>query len=158
MSRADVTIDTNVLLHSCNPNEQRQQDSVSFLNNLLQSPVSLAIDPGFSTDPALNTSLIGAEYLAKLVPNTLPSYVVMQLALTGRVSVIPASLTPQLNKKLSQMIKNKRDRTFVKVSANSNSRRLVSHDFKDFPSSARRSVQAVFGVNMLDAASCNADL
>lgn len=154
MPLVDVTVDTNVLMHACNPNEPRCADSISFVNTLLASVARLAIDAGFSTDPAKNTSLIGAEYLAKLVPGSLPHYAVAHLALNGRVAVYGTSLSPQESRKLNQMVANRRDRTFVKVAANSDDCHLVSHDYADFPQPKRKTIRTTFGVHMIDAAAC----
>ena len=154
MPLVDVTVDTNVFMHACNPNEPRYADSISFVNTLLASIASLAIDAGFSTDPSKNTSLIGAEYLAKLVPGSLPHYAVAHLALNGRVAVYGSSLSPQLSKKLNQMVSNRRDRTFVKVATNSQSCHLVSHDYADFAKAKRKAIRSTFGVDMIDAAVC----
>lgn len=154
MPLPDVTIDTNVLMHACNPNEKRYQHSVAFVNSMLASSAHLAMDPGFSNDPAQNKSLIGAEYLEKLVPGSLPTYAITQLALTGRVLIVPTSLSPQLSKKLNQMVRNRRDRTFVKVAANSRGCHLISHDYDDFPSTKRKDIRAAFGVCMIEASVC----
>ena len=100
MPLADLTLDTNVLLHSCNPIEARHGASVEFLQCLLGCTTKLAIDEGFSLDEALNRSLIGGEYLAKIVPGTLPSAVLTQLALTGRVTTfkcLQSMLSPRRN-------------------------------------------------------------
>lgn len=154
MPLPDVTVDTNVLMHACNPNETRHQDSVAFVNSMLASTANLAIDSGFSTDPAQNTSLIGAEYLAKLVPVSLPASAVAYLALNGRVVMVSSSLPPQLSQKLNQLVANRRDRTFVKVAANSSSSHFVSHDFADFAQRKRKIIRATFSVQMIDAATC----
>src|SRR5262245_6125258 len=108
MPLPDVTVDTNVLMHACNPNELRHTDAIEFLNSLVKSVASLAIDSGFSSDPAKNRSLIGGEYLAKLVPGSLPAYAVAHLALSGRVAVVASKLSPQLSRKLNQLIANRR--------------------------------------------------
>jgi hypothetical protein len=158
MALADVTIDTNVLLHSCNPIEQRHTASVSFLQDLLACTAKLAVDDGFSLDAAKNRSLICAEYLAKLVPGSLPSAVLIQLALTGRIVTVPMVVAPQSSKKLNQLVANRRDRTFVKVCANSNGKVLVTHDFDDFPASTRTQINKLFSINLLEAVHCQAQL
>ncbi|WP_156957947.1 hypothetical protein [Paracidovorax oryzae] len=154
----DVTIDTNVLMHACNPIENRHTDSIEFINALLNSATMLAMDEGFSVDPGQNRSLIGAEYLAKLVPGSISSVAIIQLALSGRVVVVESRILPQLSKKLNQMVANRRDRTFVKVAANSNGAHLVSHDYVDFAQAKRKNIHKTFGVSMIDASACKIKL
>jgi hypothetical protein len=151
----DLTVDTNVFLHSCNAVESRQAHSIDFLIRLLNCPATkLAIDVGFSTDPSINTSLIGGEYLAKLVPGTLPSSVLQQLALTGRIAITAKSVNPQNSNKLNQLVSNKRDRTFIKVCANSAGGVLVSHDFLDFSKKVRKNLEKIFNIQITDAETC----
>lgn len=148
----DLTIDTNVLMHACNPNEDRFGDAVLFLTALLAAAATkLAIDDGFNLDPAINKSLIGAEYLQKLVPGSLASSVVAALALQQRIAIHSSSLSVQHNKKLNQMVSNRRDRTFIKVCTNSVGKSLVSHDFLDFPKAKRKDLSKHFGIGMFEA-------
>jgi hypothetical protein len=158
MPLADLTLDTNVLLHSCNPIEGRHGASIEFLHCLLGCTTKLAIDEGFSLDPAQNRSLIGGEYLAKIVPGTLPSAVLTQLALTGRVTTFKSSVNAQAAKKLNQMVANRRDRTFIKVCANSVGRIFVSHDFDDFPPQKRKELGKIFALEVLEAVHCRVRL
>lgn len=154
MPLTDVTIDTNVFMHACNSTEPRQGDSIGLMRSMLASTTNLAIDSGFSVDPAKNTSLIGAEYLSKLVPGTLPHMLVAHLAGSGRVTIVSGKMSSQDSKKLNQMIANRRDRTFVKVAASSSSCCLVSHDFLDFSKAKRKTIRGTFGVEMIEACTC----
>ncbi|WP_157214586.1 hypothetical protein [Polaromonas sp. CF318] len=154
MPLPDLTIDTNVFLHSCNNIELRHGDSLNLVQHLLSCTTNLAIDEGFSLDSALNKSLIGSEYLNKIVPGSLPSALLTSLALGGRISMFKTKLTPQLSKKLNQMVAKPRDRTFIKVSANSVGRTLVSHDFEDFSPAKRRDLSDSFGITVLEAGPC----
>lgn len=158
MPLPDVTVDTNVLMHACNPIEVRCQDSIAFIGELLASSTGLAIDEGFSTDPAQNRSLIGAEYLEKLVPGSFSASAIIQLALSGRIVVVASKISPQQSKKLNQMVKNRRDRTFVKVAANSAGNHLISHDYLDFAEQKRKAILKEFGVSMIDASTCKNQL
>jgi len=148
MPIADLTLDTNVLLHSCNTIELRQGSALEFIKSLLASSANLAVDGGFDITPARNRSLIGAEYLEKLVPGTLPSAMLIQMALMGRISVFSVSVAPQLARKLNQLVANRRDRTFVKVCSNSVGRLFVSHDFDDFPQKKRGDLSNLFGISI----------
>lgn len=150
----DITVDTNVLMHSCNPGESRHAASAEFIQGLLASDVCVAIDDGFSVNETENRSLIGAEYLAKLVPGSLPFQALRQLALTGRMIAISARLDPHASKRLNRMISNRRDRTFVKVCANSSGKTLASHDFQDFTQVMRDQLRTTFSVRVLEACDC----
>ena len=63
---ADVTIDTNVFLHSENENEQRCLASKGFLQGVIDGTTLLCIDEGFDTDESKNRSIIGGEYFQHL--------------------------------------------------------------------------------------------
>jgi len=51
-------------------------------------------------------------------------------------------------------VASRRDRTFVKVCANSIGRTLVSHDFVDFTDPKRRELGQLFGIAILEAHTC----
>jgi hypothetical protein len=114
----------------------------------------LAIDEGFSIDSSKNRSLIGSEYLEKLVPGTLPFQALIQLAQMGRISVFKSSLNAQTAKKLNQLVANKRDRTFIKVCTNSSGRLFVSHDFDDFPKQKRELLEKILAIEIMESAEC----
>ena len=154
MPLPDLTIDTNVLLHSCNSIEPRCAHSVALLTNLLKGSASLAIDPGFSVVSAQNRSLIGGEYLEKLVPGSLPNAVIAHLASSGRIMECTTTVASQLSKKLNQLIANRRDRTFVRVCTNSAGKTLVSHDFEDFTLPKRKAIGKLFGITIVEAEGC----
>jgi hypothetical protein len=156
MPLQDLTVDTNVLMHASNPEEQRFDDSIALLKKILGLATSIAIDEQFHTDLSKNRSLIGQEYMSKLVTGTLGYNFVVQLAQLGRVVVVPTTLNAQTSRKLNRLVSNRRDRTFIKVSMNSTDRTFVSHDFLDFPARVRKAVRKEFEVEMLDAeATCN---
>jgi len=158
MPIADLTLDTNVLLHSCNPIEIRHTAALKFITDLLASTTHLAIDDGFHPDAAKNRSLIGGEYLEKLVPGTFPSQVLIQMALAGRISIFADSVDAQAAKKLNQLVANKRDRTFVKVCSNSSGRLFVSHDFDDFPKKKRKALGELFNIEIEESNVCGCRL
>lgn len=147
----DLTVDTNVLMHACNPNEGRCTDAIAFLTAMLAASAKLAIDSGFHIDPAKNTSLIGGEYLQKLVPGSLAFSVITALALSSRIAITSANLPVQHNKKLVRAVANRRDRTFIKVCFNSNGKAFVSHDFADFPAAKRKDIRKDFGIQIIEA-------
>src|SRR5262245_54208458 len=100
----DVTLDTNVLLHSCNPIEVRQSHCINLISTLLLCDTKLTLDYGFSTDPAKNRSLIGAEYLQNVVPGSLPAEFLIHLARNDRILMVKASIETQLSKKINKLV------------------------------------------------------
>jgi hypothetical protein len=154
MPLADLTIDTNVFLHSCNPIEQRFGHAVALMQRLLSCSAMLCVDDGFSTNTAANRSLIGGEYLQKLVPGTLPAQVLAHLALHGRISQLSRSTNVATSRKVNQLIANHRDRTFVRVALNSVDKVFVSHDHKDFSARKRRDLGQGLGIVINEADAC----
>jgi hypothetical protein len=147
----DVVIDTNVLVHADNPGEERHRDAVELLDQLLEADTKLGIDEGFDIDPQKNLSLIGQEYLEKLTPTSLAYLILAHLAQTERVTFIPRSFGAHTRKAVNQILKNKRDRTFVLVAGETENRVLCSHDFKDFGKRKRKDIKTKLGVAIVDA-------
>ncbi len=158
MPVADLVVDTNVLMHASNPTEARFADCVAFLERLIESTTALCVDEGFSVVEADNRSLIGTEYLTHLVHGAMGHSVVTHLAQTGRVVERSTRLAVAGARKLNQLISNKRDRTFVRVAANSTDRTFVSHDFRDFPKKKRATVKKELAVTVLTAAEARGSL
>ena len=48
----DVVVDTNVLVHAQNPNEQRFEDSTNLVDTILNSNTDLCVDEGFNEKEA----------------------------------------------------------------------------------------------------------
>ncbi|MGQ3001320.1 MAG: hypothetical protein ACT6UH_00800 [Hydrogenophaga sp.] len=147
---SDITIDTNVLMHACNPKEARCIDALNFLNALIAASTKLAVDQGFSLDSSKNSSKIGHEYLARLSPQSFAAQVVATMAASKRISLIEVNFSAADKRKLNQILSNKRDRTFVLVCAASEGKSFVSHDFGDFPEKKRRELQGHFGVSIVE--------
>lgn len=148
----DVVVDTNVLVHAQNPQEDRFGDSVRFVENLLACRALLCVDSGFSTKESSNRSLIGAEYLEKLRAGSLGYAALVQLATSGRVREVARMADGAARKQILQLIRKPRDRTFLSVAWNSSGRLLVSHDYEDFQEGKRKEIHKVIGVRMADAA------
>lgn len=152
MTIHDVVLDTNVLLHAANPIEPRFGDALNLVTALVDSTTALCVDEGFDFDETKNRSLVGAEYLEKLVVGTPGHALITKMALEGRVVFVKASMPAGEAKKLNQMLANRRDRTFIKVAAASGGKTLVSHDYHDFPAQKRADIGRLFRVVVQDAA------
>ena len=151
----DVVIDTNVLLHAGNPNEMYHSSSKQFLIQLLGHTTKLCVDSGFSSDSAKNRSTIGGEYLANLTPGSLGFAVVVKLVQEMRVKQVKRRPGRGDCKKIDQMIRNKKDRTFLGVACNSSEKVLVSHDFEDFQTKKRRTIKKTLSVSIVEACECD---
>lgn len=147
----DIVIDTNVLCHADNPAEPRCTDSQTLVLRLLAIPTQLCVDEGFAWDEAKNRSHICAEYLQKLLPGSVAYVVIATLAASGRVRVVNRRPDRTTARRIMQMIRKPRDRTFVGVARNSAGRTLVSHDFQDFALQKRDAIRSDIGVAIIEA-------
>jgi len=154
----DLVLDTNVLVHASNPDCQFHAACGDLLTRLLEVATSLCVDDGFSLIEADNRSLIGHEYLQHLRFGMVGFAVVSHLAGTGRVRMVSKAVNASLSKRLNILIPVKRDRTFVKVAANSEERVLGSHDFADFSVGVRKELLGSAKVRILAAAEVAAEL
>jgi hypothetical protein len=152
----DLVLDTNVLMHADNPNEGRQADSAALLSKLLASECTLVVDEGFDLDSSKNTSLIGHEYLERLVPLSVGYQALVQMLSTGRVTFVSGSVPASTRNAVNQVLRNRRDRTFLIVAINSRGRVFCSHDFRDFSLTKRTNIRRRFRVTVCDAAQARA--
>lgn len=150
----DITIDTNVMLHAQNPDEQRSSESNTLLQNMLKSQTFLCVDEGFHVDELRNSSFIGKEYLDKLRIGSLGYAVVAKLGSEFRIKPLPRLAPRPQKKKINQLIRNKRDRIFLSVAFNSEDQKLVSHDYNDFQESKRLTIRTELSVDIIDANEC----
>lgn len=140
---ADIVIDTNVLVDAGNPGVIRQGDSLGFLNKFLELKTDLKVDPG---------DLIVSEYSDKLRAGTPGFAVLAQLAASNRIKIVPEMPSYNIRRKVIRIIRNRRDRTFLCVSIQTDGKIFVSHDFHDFHSEKRIYIGKTFGVDVLEAA------
>lgn len=151
MALDDIVLDTNVLMHAADPRQPSFQASIDFLEALLNSSSRIAVDEDAGFSPASRSKIV-SEYLSKLVTGTYSFAVMAALARSGRLKEIPDGVPAQIGAKINQMIRNRRDRTFVRIGFLSTEKTFVSHDFVDFPESKRRSIEKDIGVAMYVAA------
>lgn len=151
----DIVVDTNVLLHATNPSAgQYFTDSIDFLKRLAESDLNLCVDEGFSLDTSKNRSMIGHEYLKHLQPASTSYQLLMQLALSSRISLVPSKVDRRISKIVTQVIRKKSDRVYLKVACNSENSTLTSHDFEDFSKDKRKSLKKKIGVTIACANEC----
>lgn len=142
----DVVVDTNVILHADNKNEQRRAASIKFLKTLVDSKTKICVDNGFYLIESKNRSLIGQEYLNHLVSGTLGYAVITELALYGRINMVSRKVENKISRSINKLISNKSDRTFLKVAYNSIDKVLASHDYCDFDANKRQQIKKIFNV------------
>jgi len=154
----DIVIDTNVLMHAQNPDELRFSDARQLIESMLACTTSLCIDRGFDIHPARNQSKIGAEYLEKLQPGSLGFALIVSLVEALRLKQTDRLPPRAVSRAINQLIRNRRDRTFVGVSYNSTERMLISHDYQDFQPAKRGAIRRQLGVRVIDAKDCFPEL
>lgn len=152
----DLVVDTNVFLHSTDTRQQLCAPAKQFLAKLLAGATFLCIDEGFDMDESKNRSVIGSEYFDKLRFVDAAFAIITALGGKGRILKLPKAVDPRAGKKIRQLVRNKTDRTFLKVSYNSQCRTFVSHDFEDLPAAKRVVIAREIGVASVNAVeACN---
>lgn len=143
----DVVVDTNVFLHSVDTRFPGRVGTMQFLLGLLSGDVHLCIDEGFDLDESRNRSYIGCEYFSQIRFVSLAWQIITTLGKDGRIRKVSRAVDAGSGKTIRRAVADKTDRVFVKVSCNSKSKALVSHDLRHFPDAARRGLRRSLGVN-----------
>ena len=146
-SHSDVVIDTNVLSHSENTGSEFHADSLELVVLVAESnDLFWVLDDNGKSAPAIETSLLWAEYQDTLSPTCSALLILQQLLSAGRVCF---SDRPdlRLRKQIEGLVpKNKRDRVVLGAAVNSGSKRLVTNDWADFGEDVRRKCKKQLGV------------
>lgn len=146
-------MDTNVLVHTQSRESPYFLDAVRFVGALLATKTALCLDQEFDLDnEGQPGSLIGAEYLKHLQPQTYGFIALAALLASGRFKAVGTKVSDQARKWADQQIPKKRDRTFFRVALLSDEKILVSHDEDDFSPDVRRRAQKEFSVEICTAA------
>ncbi len=111
----------------------------------------MCVDDGFDLNPSKNRSFIGHEYINNIVHGSMAFAVVVQLGISGRIRKLPKRVDRRTGKQVCQIIRNKLDRVFIKVTCNSQSRTLVSHDFNDFSRQKRTNLAKCVAISVITA-------
>ena len=147
----DIVLDTNVLVHAGNPSVAHFTQSVNFLNKYLNTKTLLCVDEGFDFDQSKNRSLIGHEYIKYLRAGSFGYNVIVTVATSLRIKPCSRNTTTKNRKKINQLVRNKRDRTFLRVTCNSDSKIFTSHDYTDFPNNKRRDFYSEIKIRIFSA-------
>jgi hypothetical protein len=134
----DIVIDTCTLKHASDPTSKYFNDSVTFIDKIMSSSILCVVDEGFSLNETENESYIGLEYITHLQPNSLGYQLIYFLAMNERIDFVSKDVAYRDKKIIEQCIRNKKDRSFLKITINSKEKILASHDFEDYQDDKRR--------------------
>lgn len=153
----DLVVDTCTLVHA-NSETQYQEYSIEFISKLLLNQTLLIVDEGFDLNEVNNRSYIGLEYIKHLAPGMLGHSLLQHLAINNRFKFVSNRVPNATKKRIEQLIRNKKDRMFLRISLNSEEKKLVSHDYTDYQKSKRKTVKREMGVEIIDASEVINDL
>lgn len=151
----DLVIDTCTLKHANDPKSKYFEASVEFIQLLSNSDINCTVDEGFSMDETINDSYIGFEYIKHLQPGSLGYGLIKNLALSGRIEFVSNKPPNNIKKFIEQIIKNKKDRIFLRVAYNSDEKILVSHDFTDYQIKKRKTISRELNISVVIAEEIN---
>jgi predicted nucleic acid-binding protein len=147
----DVVVDTNVFVHSNNPQEETYAASRQLVEKISNCSAKLCLDEGFHTDPAKNRSKIGYEYIKHVRHGSLAFALILKLVTQQRIRILPCKVDARSKKIICQKIRKPPDRVFLSVAINSLERTLVSHDFEDFSDQKRVYLKNELNVGVITA-------
>ena len=148
---SDIVVDANVLIHTQDPNVPYFAAACDFVRRLVARATVICVDPGFSTEESTDRSVIGLEYRTHLRFGS-PGYnAVATLAAQKRIKQVTDKVGAAVHKRVNQLLRNKKDRTYVRVAVNSDEQTFVSHDYTDFQFTKREAIMADLGVRVLEA-------
>jgi predicted nucleic acid-binding protein len=152
----DIVIDTNVLLHTNNEENNYWQSANETLNLILRRDIYICVDDVFNIDESKNTSVIGHEYLTHIRHGTYAYYFLMDRLINEKITQIFKKDHINIKRELSRMIKkgeikNRHDITFVIVAYGSQDKTLISNDYDDFNKENRKYISRKFQVSVLDS-------
>jgi hypothetical protein len=149
VSLDDLVVDTNVLMHVDDPRQDHQEDAIALLQKLSAAATALCVDEGFDMDPAVNTSLIGGEYLQLLTGAHTALAIIAHMFASDRIRTVRRKVPQATKKSIEQCVRKKRDRTFIAVAHNSAEGILCSHDFEDMQKKKRNHIRRATGVQIV---------
>jgi hypothetical protein len=130
----DIVLDTCTLVHANNSKSGYQEDSI---------------------DERINNSYIGLEYIKHLTPGSLGYSLIQFAAINQRFEFVSNKVPNRIKNYIEQLIRNKKDRIFLRVTVNSIEKVLVSHDFTDYQKLKRKRIKRDIDVNIVEAKDLN---
>ena len=151
----DIVLDTCTLVHANNSKSGYQQDSIELINLLLNNKTLVTVDEGFELDETTNQSYIALEYMKHLTPGMLGYSLITTLALTQRFNFVENNIPQATKNYIEQLIRNKKDRMFLRVTFNSSEKVLVSHDYTDYQIKKRKKILKDIEIDIVEAEDVN---
>lgn len=148
----DVTIDTCVLVHACNREVAKHASCLDLLLTLREDTrLRWVLDDNGKAAPAIETSLLYAEYHESLSPQSVPLVLLASFLAFERVTFAPRP-NRVVREKIQRLIpKNHRDRVVLGAAAMSRGHVLVTNDFKDFSPRVRNEAKSDLDVRIVDS-------
>lgn len=153
----DLVVDTCTLVHA-NSKTKYQEYSIELINRLLLNQTLLIVDEGFDLNEESNRSYIGLEYIKHLAPGMLGHSLLQHLAASDRFKFVSNKVPNTTKNRIEQLIRNKKDRMFLRISLNSDEKKLVSHDYTDYQKNKRKTIKHEMDVAIIDASEVIDDL
>lgn len=154
----DIVLDTCTLVHADNNASVYQPFSFELITKMLANTTLVTVDDGFSLDESTNQSYIGLEFIKHLKSGSLGYNLIVQLALTSRINFVSNVIPNQTKNYIEQIIRNKKDRMFLRVTCNSIEKTLASHDFTDYQKRKRKTIKKNLGLDVVTADQINIKL
>jgi len=146
----NLVIDTNVFVHSCNPNNAYFDKASELIEKISISQCVLCVDEGLDVSEAQNRSSIWAEYTRHIPQASVALELLAHLLINARVVDFPRKTNQNVHSTIRGKVNDPTDIVFVKISFNSNSIALVSHDFAAFPEQTRTDLRTSNIANTVD--------
>jgi predicted nucleic acid-binding protein len=154
----DIVIDTCTLKHANDPNTKYFESSVEFINKMFNNKVNCVVDEGFTLDITTNQSFIGLEFITHLQPGSLGYNLILYFIKHSRLVFVSKRIPNNDKNYIEQIIRNKKDRIFLRVAYNTTEKTLASHDFTDYQKRKRKRIKKDLSIRIVTAEEINPKL
>jgi hypothetical protein len=145
--KQDIAVDTCVLAHACQARFVYAESAVALLDRIrVREDLMWVLDDNGKAAPAVETSLLWAEYNQTLGPQSFPLILVASLLRSGRV-FFARRPGQSLRGSIRRLVPgNQRDQVVLGAAAGSSDKVLATNDFDDFPDSVRAEIRSQLGI------------
>lgn len=120
-----------------------------------RNSLNCVVDEGFTLDETTNASFIGLEFIKHLQPGSLGYNLIILFATTQRLNFVSNKIPNNSKNYIEQLIRNKKDRIFLRVAYNSVDKILASHDFTDYQKKKRKKIKRDLLIGIVTAEEIN---